>query len=84
VDMETGMDIAELLHTVKPARTIIVAAGDADFIPAVERAKSKGWRVEVWFWSNAAADLKKAEDVSAPLIPRIPSPGREGHLVSPP
>jgi hypothetical protein len=24
------------------------------------RAQSKGWRVEVWFWSNAAGDLKKA------------------------
>ena len=60
VDMEMGMDIAELLHTVKPPRVIVIAAGDADYVPAVERAKNKGWPVEVWFWTNAAADLKSA------------------------
>jgi uncharacterized LabA/DUF88 family protein len=60
VDMEMGMDIAELLHTVSPQKTIVIAAGDADYVPAVERAKSRKWTVEVWFWSNAAAELKKA------------------------
>lgn len=60
VDMEMGMDIAERMHSVTPAATIIIAAGDADYIPAVSRAQSKGWFVEVWFWSNAAGDLKKA------------------------
>jgi uncharacterized LabA/DUF88 family protein len=59
VDMEMGMDIAELIHSVSPPKTIVVAAGDADFVPAVERAKRKGWTVEVWFWSNAADLLKK-------------------------
>ena len=67
VDMEMGMDIAELLHTVKPPRVMIVAAGDADYVPAIERAKSKGWPVEVWFWSNAAGDLKKAATRFCPL-----------------
>lgn len=60
VDMEMGMDIAELLHTVSPPRVLVIAAGDADFVPVVERAKTKNWPVEVWFWSNAAAELKKA------------------------
>jgi len=67
VDMEMGMDIAELLHTVTPPRVIVIAAGDADYVPAVERAKSKKWPVEVWFWSNAAADLKKAATRFCPL-----------------
>jgi uncharacterized LabA/DUF88 family protein len=60
VDMEMGMDIAERIHSVTSPATIIIAAGDADYIPAVSRAQSKGWFVEVWFWSNAAGDLKKA------------------------
>lgn len=60
VDMEMGMDIVERLHTVKEPKIIVVAAGDADYVPAVERAKNKGWIVEVWFWSNAAIDLKHA------------------------
>jgi uncharacterized LabA/DUF88 family protein len=60
VDMEMGMDIAQLVYTVSMPKTIVMAAGDADYVPAVERAKSKGWLVEVWFWSNAAGELRKA------------------------
>ena len=60
VDMEMGLDISELIHTVKPPRVIVVAAGDADYVPAVERAKGLDWIVEVWFWGNAANELKKA------------------------
>lgn len=60
VDMEMGMDIAERLHTSKSPQTLVIAAGDADFVPVIERAKAKGWQVEVWFWNNAAAATKKA------------------------
>ena len=66
VDMEMGMDIAERIYTTQP-RIMVVAAGDADYIPAIERAKSKGWPVEVWFWSNAAGELKKAASRFCPL-----------------
>lgn len=59
VDMEMGMDIAERIHGSASPDTIVIAAGDADYIPAVRRARSKGWFVEVWFWDNAASDLKK-------------------------
>jgi hypothetical protein len=27
----------------KPPQTIIIAAGDGDFVPVIERAKGKGW-----------------------------------------
>ena len=69
VDMEMGMDIVERLHAVDDQlpRILVVAAGDADYVPAVERAKRKGWPVEVWFWSNAAGDLKKAATRFCPL-----------------
>lgn len=60
VDMEMGMDVAQLLYTVPSAKTIIIAAGDADYVPVIDRAKGKGWQVEVWFWSNAAVELQKA------------------------
>ena len=66
VDMEMGMDIAERIYTTQPC-VMVVAAGDADYIPAIERAKSKGWSVEVWFWSNAAGELKKAASRFCPL-----------------
>ena len=57
-DVEMGMDIAERILTVTPAQVIVIAAGDADYVPAVTRASTKGWRIEVWFWSNAAVELK--------------------------
>lgn len=50
---------------------MVVAAGDADYVPAVERAKSKGWSVEVWFWSNAALELEKAASRYCPLDERL-------------
>ena len=67
VDMELGMDVAALLYTAKEPKTIVISAGDADYVPVIERAKKKGWTVEVWFWSNAAAELKKAASRFCPL-----------------
>lgn len=59
VDVEMALDISELILTKgSGSAVIVIAAGDADYVPAVERAKGKGWKVEVWFWSNAAGDLK--------------------------
>lgn len=58
VDMEMGMDVVERILTVFPPSILVIAGGDADFHPAITRAKGKGWEVEVWFWSNAAGALK--------------------------
>lgn len=62
VDMRMGLDIGKLVLTTKPPSTIIMVAGDADFIPVVDDAHAEKWFVEVWYWSNAAGDLKKAVD----------------------
>ena len=58
VDLEMGMDIAERTLLVKPPETIVIVAGDGDFLGAVERAKNRGWNVEVWFWGNASAKMR--------------------------
>jgi uncharacterized LabA/DUF88 family protein len=71
VDMEMGMDIVQLLFTVPTPKVIVIAAGDADYVPVIERAKGKGWRVEVWFWSNAAVELKKAANRFCELDPHM-------------
>jgi len=71
VDMEMGMDIAKLVYGANTPKTIVIAAGDADYVPAVERAKSLKWQVEVWFWSNAAVELKKAASRFVALDPRL-------------
>lgn len=62
VDMEMGMDVIERLFEVDEPSTIIIAAGDSDFKGMTSRALKKGWKVEVWFWGNAAADMKAAAD----------------------
>jgi uncharacterized LabA/DUF88 family protein len=46
VDMAMGMDIAQLIYGSHTPRTIVMAAGDADYVPAIERAKAKNWTVE--------------------------------------
>ena len=60
--MEMGMDVVETILTISPPKTLVIAAGDADFIPVIARAKAKKWQVKLWFWSNAAVDLKKSAD----------------------
>lgn len=38
--------------------TIILLAGDGDFVPAVENLIADGFRVEVMFWNHASRELK--------------------------
>lgn len=59
VDNELGMDVAERTLQVNPPATIVIAAGDEDFRGAVQRAKRRGWNVEVWFWEHANHKLKQ-------------------------
>src|SRR5439155_12770272 len=60
VDIEMAMDIADRLHEVQPPGILVIASGDADYIPAIDRARRRDWKVEVWFWENAADALKKS------------------------
>lgn len=62
VDMEMGMDVVERLYEIPQPATLVIAAGDADFKGIVERAKKRAWNVEVWFWGNAAQDMKVAAE----------------------
>jgi len=39
---------------------IILVAGDSDYLPAVHRLKEEGFVVLVYFWSQAATELKQA------------------------
>jgi uncharacterized LabA/DUF88 family protein len=62
VDMRMGLDIGRLVLMTKPVGTVAIVAGDADFIQVVGDAHAEGWKVEGWYWSNAAGDLKKVVD----------------------
>jgi len=60
LDMELGLDMNDVSHSVSPAGTMILVAGDADYVPVLERVKKRGWNVEVWYWRNAAEKLQTA------------------------
>ncbi|SRR6266704_507138 len=62
VDMRMGLDIFRLILTEKPPGTVAIVAGDADFVQVVDDAHAEHWKVEVWYWRNAANDLKLAAD----------------------
>ena len=43
-----------------PAKnTFVIVAGDSDCVPTVKELKKDGYRVEVVFWSHAAAELRE-------------------------
>lgn len=58
VDMKMGIDITKLILGVSEPGTIVIVAGDADFLPVIEEVQAKGWLAEIWYWSCAAEVLK--------------------------
>jgi uncharacterized LabA/DUF88 family protein len=63
VDASMIADIMEdMYETAQPGDVFIIIAGDADYIPAVEKLHGKNFEVHVLFWDHAASDLKRAAD----------------------
>lgn len=51
-------DSYELMDPAKDELTLV--SGDRDLVPAVERVRKRGLKVDVVFWDHAAAELKGA------------------------
>ena len=77
VDMRMGLDIVRLLLTEKKPATVVMIAGDADFVQVVDDAHAAGWKIEAWYWANCATDLKKAVDRFESLNPVLHTIGFE-------
>ena len=64
LDMELGLSINDLVHESRAQGaqpgTVCIVAGDADYVRVVERLRKAKWTAEVWYWNNAAGDLKAA------------------------
>jgi hypothetical protein len=43
--------------------TIALVAGDADYVPVIERCIERKWSVELYFWAQASSYLKNMPDV---------------------
>lgn len=63
VDASMIADIMEDMYEIAEEGDIfIIIAGDADYVPAIEKLHRKNYEVHVLFWDHAAGDLKKAAD----------------------
>ena len=60
-EVDTSMTAAELVCTAceEPPSTTVVVSGDSDFVPGIEIALQKGWKVEVYSWEHATATKVK-------------------------
>lgn len=62
VDMEMGLDIHAMTYSCEKPGVCCIIAGDRDYVSVIERLHDRGWTGEVWFWDNAAQELKAAAD----------------------
>ena len=75
VDILLGVDMVQLA-TKRAIETVILLAGDSDFIPAVEVAKSEGALVKLFHGEEPHRDLLKVADervlIDQKLIDQVP------------
>jgi uncharacterized LabA/DUF88 family protein len=55
----TEMILDAFKRALRSQDQIVLVAGDSDYLPAVYRLKEEGFVVLVYFWSQAAAELKQ-------------------------
>ncbi|CAG8755523.1 808_t:CDS:1, partial [Funneliformis caledonium] len=41
------------IFTKKPS-TLLLVAGDSDYVPLLEEAKEENWKIETWFWDGSS------------------------------
>lgn len=71
VDTQLCVDVTRTVYTNLPSnRVLVLIAGDADYLPAVEVALQQKWKAEVYFWANANRDLR--EDSRFPFFDLSP------------
>jgi len=62
VDTNIATDMmADSYELMSPSNDeITLVAGDADYVPTIERLRKRGFRVDVCFWDHAARELRDA------------------------
>jgi uncharacterized LabA/DUF88 family protein len=73
VDTQLTVDLIQDIHTELDPTTdrIIIVAGDADYVPAINAARAKGFYVRVAFWNHASGLIKKAGSEFQSLNPHM-------------
>lgn len=57
-------------HT-KPGDTVVLIAGDGDFVPNLESVRRRGFKVRLMFWSHASKALRDGADEFVDLDPHF-------------
>jgi uncharacterized LabA/DUF88 family protein len=61
VDVALAVEAMDLAATAVPGRDrFVLVAGDSDYLPLVQRLRTRGFEVEIIFWGHAARDLVEA------------------------
>jgi hypothetical protein len=63
VDTTMVADIMQdMYEQAKAGDLFIIIAGDADYVPVIEKIKAKGFETVVLFWDHAAGAIKRSAD----------------------
>lgn len=63
VDAEMTNAIRDALEDNPEPGVIALVAGDADYVPTLERCIKKKWSIELYFWAQASAELRELPGV---------------------
>lgn len=63
VDAELTNAVRDTLEDNEEPGTIALVAGDADYVPVIERCIRRKWSVELYFWAQASSELKRISGV---------------------
>lgn len=73
IDTNVATDItADSFELMDPNRDeITLVAGDADYVPTIERLRKRPFRFDVCFWAHASRELREACSTFVPLDPYL-------------
>jgi hypothetical protein len=65
-------DPADAYELMDPSRDeITLVAGDADYVPTIQRLRGRSFRFDVCFWDHAAREIKEAASHFVSLNPYL-------------
>ncbi len=56
----TAEILSDSYELMKTGDSVTIVSGDSDYVPAIEKLKSRGFSVEVCFWDHASRELREA------------------------
>jgi uncharacterized LabA/DUF88 family protein len=64
--------VADSYELMKPGEDeITLVAGDADYVPAIEKLRGRGFEFQVVFWDHASKELREAASKFISLNPYL-------------